>query len=81
MNSFSEILSNLSQKNLPSVQDLIRFVNSNPEKFQNIKPTLTKLVSYEDTVSDVFRIAYQYPEDLEEYTNQSIFELYNFVRL
>ncbi|MDI7216646.1 hypothetical protein QMN07_03815, partial [Leptospira santarosai] len=71
MNS-SEILSNLPQKNV-AVQDLIRFVNSNPEKFQNIKPTLTKLVSYEDTVSDVFRIAFQYPEDLEEYTNQSIF--------
>ncbi|UZN09268.1 hypothetical protein M5D10_18490 [Leptospira santarosai] len=81
MNSFSEILSNLSQKNLPSVQDLIRFVNSNPEKFQRLKPKLSKLISYEDTVSDVFRIAFQYPEDLEEYTNQSIFELYNFVRL
>ncbi|OOV40199.1 hypothetical protein B1J93_17795 [Leptospira kirschneri serovar Pomona] len=81
MKSFSEILSSLPQKNLPSIQELIRFVNSNPEKFQSLKPTLSKLISYEDTVSDVFRIAYQYPEDLEEYKNKSIFDLYNYVRV
>ncbi|EQA61800.1 hypothetical protein [Leptospira alexanderi] len=81
MKSLSESLLNLPQKDHPVVQKLIRFVTASPEKFERLKPTLTKLESYEDTVMDVFRLAYQYPEDLGEYENKIIFELYNVVRL
>ncbi|EKP11803.1 hypothetical protein [Leptospira borgpetersenii] len=81
MKSLSESLLNLPQKSHPAVRELIRVVTASPEKFERLKPTLSKLESYEDTVSDVFRLAYQYPEDLEEYRNKSIFELYNVVRL
>ncbi|EMO44707.1 hypothetical protein [Leptospira santarosai] len=81
MDALLETISKLSLSDRERFEKIKSLSLKYPDLFKNIKPTLTKLVSYEDTVSDVFRIAFQYPEDLEEYTNQSIFELYNFVRL
>ncbi|MDI7219473.1 hypothetical protein QMN07_18465, partial [Leptospira santarosai] len=73
MDALLETISKLSLSDRERFEKIKSLSLKYPDLFKNIKPTLTKLVSYEDTVSDVFRIAFQYPEDLEEYTNQSIF--------
>ncbi|RHX91461.1 hypothetical protein DLM76_17185 [Leptospira yasudae] len=80
MNSLSELLSKTPQANHASVKNLLQYIEKNPNQFQNLKPALSSLESFVDTVSDIFRFAYQYPNDLGEFKDKSIFELYNFVR-
>ncbi|EMN90417.1 hypothetical protein [Leptospira weilii] len=80
MNSVFELLKKLPNVNSPAIQALLTHLEKNPERYKNLKPNLNPLESFEDTVSDVFRYAYQYPNDLGEYKNKSIYDLYNFVR-
>ncbi|EMJ96581.1 hypothetical protein [Leptospira alstonii] len=81
MDTLKETISKLSLSDRERFEKIKSLSLKRPDIFKNIKPTLTKLDSYEDTVSEVFRMAFQYPEDLGEYKDKSIFELYNFVRL
>ncbi|EKR25605.1 hypothetical protein [Leptospira interrogans] len=81
MDALTETISKLSHLDRERFEKIKSLSLKYPDLFKNIKPTLTKLESYEDTVSEVFRLAYQYPEDLEEYKDKSIFELYNYARL
>ncbi|TGK25387.1 hypothetical protein [Leptospira stimsonii] len=77
--NFKEAIKKLSPKDQESFRIIF-------EKFQNdpslgvIRTNLTPLGSYVETVQDVFRFASQYPQDLGEFLNKSIYELYNFVR-
>ncbi|WP_078124768.1 hypothetical protein [Leptospira alexanderi] len=80
MDTLKETISKLSLSDQERFEKIKSLSLKYPDLFKNIKPTLTKLDSYEDTVSEVFRMAFLYPEDLGEYKTKSIFDLYNFVR-
>ncbi|EMO96273.1 hypothetical protein [Leptospira interrogans] len=78
-NDLKEILQKLPTKDQESFELIFNLFEKDPS-LGVIRSTLVPLGSYQDTVEDVFRIAYLYPQDLGEYLHKSIFELYNLIR-
>ncbi|AKP27738.1 hypothetical protein [Leptospira interrogans] len=78
-NDLKEAIRNIPKQDQESFRQIFEQFQKDPS-LGVIRPTLTPLGSYVETVSDVFRFAYQYPQDLGIYLEKNIYDLYNFVR-
>lgn len=81
METLNEAILKLSGEDQKRFQNLFDLAKNNPEFLRELRINFTPLDSYVDTVSEVFRLAYQYPGDVSGWSGKPIYDLYNYVRL